>query len=60
MLGTEPPALESEDFAMLESIVRHFSLMLNDERTRSADLRRQLDIALDRVRFLESSVCWPF
>lgn len=60
MLGTEPPSLESEDYAMMECILRHFVLSLNDERSKSADLRRQLECAQERIRYLESSSCWPF
>lgn len=50
-----PPSLESEDYALLESIVRHFALQVQVERQRVHDLRRRLDCANERISLLESA-----
>lgn len=50
-----PPSLESEDFQMMESIIRHFSLQVQVERQRVHDLRNQLATARERIALLESA-----
>jgi hypothetical protein len=51
----KPPSLESEDYLLLESIIRHFALQLAAERERSMRLTRQLECERERIALLESA-----
>jgi hypothetical protein len=50
-----PPSLEPEDYALMESMIRHFALQVQVERQRVHDLRRRLDCANERIAVLEHS-----
>jgi hypothetical protein len=49
------PTLESEDYALMESIVRHFALQLHAEREKVVKLTRMLECERERVALLESA-----
>jgi hypothetical protein len=49
------PALESEDFLLMQSVLRHFALQLAAEREKSMRLTRQLECERERIALLESA-----
>jgi hypothetical protein len=45
--------MDDDERALLTSTLYHFVVKLNEERSKSADLQRQLDCANERLRLLD-------
>lgn len=51
MLG----GIDHDERMMLQSMIHHFVLKLNEERAKSADLTRQLECERERIKLLEAA-----
>jgi hypothetical protein len=47
--------MDTEEYALLQQIIRHYAVALNAERAKTADLTRQLDCLRERLQLLEAA-----
>lgn len=47
--------LDTEEYALLQEIIRHYAAKLDEERARNADLTRRLECAEARISLLEAA-----
>jgi len=45
--------MDTEEYALLQEIIRHYAVKLAEERQRNADLTRQLECERERLALLE-------
>jgi hypothetical protein len=48
-------SMDTEEYALLQQIIRHYAVALNAERAKTADLTRQLDCLRERLQLLEAA-----